>query len=306
MRLSLTLIAWGVLSNCFAQVKAPSTRIEISRPVQVQDDWVKHRPIVLEDGRILVVECTSHLPSKDGTSFSTAIYSADGMLEVEGGGSFDPGDGELHDIMTCLTTRSSLVVLHRIMKPKTGLVRYMAERFSLETLNQQSAPVEVARIPFDPNSFANGNQPGVLKHGQSADMSKLFLYYDDIMLENVKLFFCWVFDSEFMPIWNAAYRIPAQAFGFKSTVFFSDDASVYLQCIGVELTEDNTKTRADGSTKVNHTANVKKFASETIYRLNGEVFQRLPTVSMPSDFEETSDLVFALRGSTLCFAALEW
>ena len=62
MRLSLTLIAWGVLSNCFAQVKAPSTRIEISRPVQVQDDWVKHRPIVLEDGRILVVECTSHLP----------------------------------------------------------------------------------------------------------------------------------------------------------------------------------------------------------------------------------------------------
>jgi len=114
----------------------------------------------------------------------------------------------------------------------TGEVAIFVQPLEQDDLRPSGTLTKVGVVPLDPRSYKG--DPLGLRFVASPERSKNLVYFDGIQSGGIKLAMCWVLDDEDGPIWDAAYRIPVQAFGantishYRSTqrcaaIFSQDD-----------------------------------------------------------------------------------
>ncbi len=131
-------------------------------------------------------------------------------------------------------------------------------------------PVQIGEIPFDPKSYY-GTGP-LVQIASSTSGDKILFYFDKIKMTDIQLVMCWVTDAEFVPDWAAIYKVPVHSYGSNIEMHFSDAGAVYLNVSAVLLTEEKTKEKADGSTKVNVKNKEFRNKQATFFKLHDEEF----------------------------------
>ena len=212
---------------------------------------------------------------------------------------FEAGEGEKFDVRNFFTANGGVAVLYRLWNEKTGLVRLFAIGYDPNTLEPLTKPAAIGEIPFDPKSYY-GTGP-LVQVVSSANGEKQLFYFDRIKMSDIQLVMCWVTDAEFVSEWSAIYKVPVHSSGSNIDMHFSDEGAVYQNVSAVLLTEENTKEKADGSTKV--TVKNKEYRNKqaTFFKLHDDEFL-LWKCELGNEF--LHDITMDVVGNKVWFSAI--
>jgi hypothetical protein len=176
---------------------------------------------------------------------------------------------------------------------KTGAVDLYAQAYDRK-LVAQDAPIKIGTVNLEPKGY--WGQPLGVEALVSPDGSKLVFYFDGIQAGNIKLAMCWAMDRDMEPIWDGAYRLPVQSLGATTTPHFFNDGSVSVTIRAVELDEESTKEKRDGTVEAKVEKTVGKNMSTALYVLRGETFFKLDGAMLGAEKMSAGELLYTDAG----------